>query len=76
LVRTSWRARVRCSSLPLEHQAVDALAAGAPSEQAALHLGALEACALGEPARRQQAAVPPNRRGFNLSECHKFQLNR
>jgi pimeloyl-ACP methyl ester carboxylesterase len=38
----------------LEHQAVDALAAGPPGEQPPLHLRALEARALGELARRQE----------------------
>jgi hypothetical protein len=38
----------------LQDQAVDALAAGAPGHEAALDLGALEAWALGELARRQE----------------------
>ena len=42
----------------LEDQAVDALAAGAPGHEAALHLGALEACAQGELARRQEPCRP------------------
>jgi hypothetical protein len=43
LVRTSWRGARPLQLAALEHQAIDALATGAPGEQAALHLGALEA---------------------------------
>ena len=46
----------------LEHQAVDALAAGAPGDQAALHLGAVEARAEGELARRQEPCRPGDAR--------------
>jgi hypothetical protein len=42
----------------LEDQAVDALAAGAPGEQAPLDLRPVEACALGELPRRQQPRRP------------------
>jgi hypothetical protein len=38
----------------LEDQAVDALAAGAPGHEPALHLRALDPWALGELARRQE----------------------
>jgi hypothetical protein len=45
------------AALPLaapEDQAVDSLAARAPGDEAALHLRAVEPCALGELARRQE----------------------
>jgi hypothetical protein len=38
----------------LKHQAVDALTAGSPGDQAPLHLGAVEACAQGKLPRRQE----------------------
>ena len=41
-----------------QDQAVDALATGAPGEETPLHLGAVEACALGEFARRQEPRRP------------------
>jgi hypothetical protein len=45
-----------------EHQAVDAFAAGAPGEQTPLHLGALQARAERELARRQEPCRPGNAR--------------
>jgi hypothetical protein len=42
----------------LEHQAVDALAAGTPGDQTPLHLGAIESCAQGELPRRQEPCSP------------------
>jgi hypothetical protein len=42
----------------LQHQAVDALAAGTPGDQAPLHLGAVESCALGELAHCQEPCRP------------------
>jgi hypothetical protein len=51
----------------LQDQAVDALAAGAPGDEAPLHLRAVEACAQGELARRQE----PRRSGdaSNQVQC-------
>jgi hypothetical protein len=46
----------------VQDQAVDALAAGAPGDQAPLHLGAVEPCALGQLARRQEPRRPGNAR--------------
>jgi hypothetical protein len=57
LVRTSCRARP-LQLAALKDQAVDALAAGAPGEQAALHLGAVEACILGKLTPRQEPRRP------------------
>jgi hypothetical protein len=44
----------------LEHQAVDGLAAGAPGDQAPLHLRAVEAWIVGELPRRQEPRRPGN----------------
>ena len=63
-MRTSWRARARCSSPPWRIRLLMLSPPARQVDQAALHLRAVEACAQGELPRRQE----PRRSGDALDQ--------